>query len=375
MKTTRIISALALAVLLMSPTSLFAQGESAVPFLLISPNSRASSMGEAGAGIADDASAIFWNPGGLAFQNGKDVSLTHANWLPQFNQSDLFYDFLSFKNRVESLGGTIAASVTYLNLGEFIKTSSSGPEEIGRFKAFEYAVALGYGAKVASTLGLGVNLRLIHSALSPLGTEQEQGKGIATSVSFDVGVLYKPTDLSLPLTGLSLGDRLSIGANLSNMGPKISYIDAAQADPLPTNLRLGFGLQAIQSDYNNLTFAVDFNRILIRKYPADSLTQEAKPPDPFYKAIFTAWGDNGLKKVTAGGGFEYWYGNPRLIALRAGRFYEHPSFGGRKFWTFGAGIRYDIYGFDFSYISAPETSPLGNTLRFSLLIKWGESEE
>ena len=353
--------------------TIFAQGESAVPFLLISPNSRASAMGEAGVALANDASAIFWNPAGLAFQDGREISITHAKWLPQFNQSDLFYDFFTFSNHIESLGGTVAASVTYLSLGEFIKTGSGGPEEIGRFKSFEYAVTAGYGTKVSQSLGLGVNLRLIHSSLSPLGTEQEQGKGIATSISFDVAALYKPTDFEFPLLGLGLGDRLSIGVNLSNMGPKIAYIDAAQADPLPTNLRLGLGIQAIKSEYNNLTAAIDFSRLLVRRYAPDS-AGHAKPPDPFYKAIFTAWGDQGLRKVTAGGGLEYWYGNPGLIALPVGYFYEHPSFGGRKFLTFGAGLRYDIYGFDFSYISAPDTSPLGNTLRFSLLISWGGEE-
>ena len=68
---------------------------------------------------------------------------------------------------------------------------------------------------------------------------------------------------------------------------------------------------------------------------------------------------------------EYWYGSPRLLALRIGYFYENPKFGNRKFLTFGAGIRYDIYGFDFSYISASDGHPLSDTIRFSLLIGWG----
>jgi hypothetical protein len=68
-------------------------------------------------------------------------------------------------------------------------------------------------------------------------------------------------------------------------------------------------------------------------------------------------------------GFEYWY--DKLIALRIGYFYEDPAFGNRKFLTFGAGIRYDIYGFDFSYISAEQNHPLSDTIRFSLLIGWG----
>jgi hypothetical protein len=368
-----------LAAIAVVPTALYAQGESAVPFLLISPNSRASSMGEAGAGLADDAAAIYWNPAGLAFQDRSEVSITHSKWLPQFNQSDLFYDFFTFSDHIESLGGTVAASVTYLSLGEFIRTGSGGPEEIGRFKSYEYAVTAGYGTRLSQSFGLGINIRLIHSALSPLGAGQEQGTGIATSVSFDVAVLYKPTDFEIPLIGLGLGDRLSVGVNLSNMGPKITYIDAAQADPLPTNLRLGLGYRIIKSQYNNVTAALDFNRLLVRRYavPEDSAGNaigNAPQPDPFYKAIFSAWGDNGLRKVTTGGGLEYWYGDPGLIALRVGYFYESPSFGGRKFMTFGAGLRYDMYGFDFSYISAPDVSPLANTLRFSLLIRWGGKE-
>jgi hypothetical protein len=386
MKRTLFFFALLLIMLLLAPSALFAQGESAVPFLLISPNSRASSMGEAGVAIADDASAIYWNPAGLAFQDGGQASITHSKWLPQFNQSDLFYDFFTISNHFESVGGTFAASVTYLNLGEFIHTGSGSPEELGRFKSYEYAVTAGYGTKVSQSLGLGVNLRLIHSALSPIGQGQEQGTGIATSMSFDVGVLYRPMDLEIPLIGLGLGDRFSIGANLSNLGPKLTYIDAAQADPLPTNLRLGFGYQILKSQYNNITAIVDFNRLLVRRYAEvqDTVRDsnggvvrvdfQAAHVDNLPKSLITAWGDNGLQKVTTGGGIEYWYGDPGLIALRVGYFYESPSFGGRKFLTFGAGLRYDIYGFDFSYISAPDVSPLANTLRFSLLIRWGGKE-
>ena len=64
--------------------------------------------------------------------------------------------------------------------------------------------------------------------------------------------------------------------------------------------------------------------------------------------------------------------NPTAELL--GYFYEHPEYGNRKFLTFGAGIRYDIYGFDFSYISAADNHPLSDTIRFSLLIAWGGDE-
>ncbi|HTK81376.1 MAG TPA: PorV/PorQ family protein, partial [Bacteroidota bacterium] len=173
----------------------------------------------------------------------------------------------------------------------------------------------------------------------------------------------------------------SIGLNLSNLGPKMTYIDAAQADPLPTNLRLGIAAQIIKSEFNNVNFVVDFARLLVRRYPSDTVKDaqggivSISDPrvDDLPKSLFSAWGDHAFDKVTIGTGIEYWYGAPKLIALRFGYFYENPQFGNRKFLTFGAGVRYDVYGFDFSYLSAVEENhPLGETLRFTLLIAWGQ---
>jgi len=359
----------ALSALMLLPTSVIkAQGDSAVPFLLISPNSRASGIGETGTGSVDDASAIFWNPAALAFLKGQEISLTHANWLPQFGLSDLFYEYLNYRQDMESLGGTIGASVTYLNLGEFIVTGSRGPEEIGRFKAYEFAVVAGYATKAFDDLGLGLNLRFIRSSLSPIATEGAGGNknGVASTISVDIAMMYRPTELDVPLIG-DIGKRFSAGFNLSNLGPKLTYINAAQADPLPTNLRVGFGYKILEDEYNSMTYSLDFSRLLVRRRGEQS--------DPFYKAIFTAWGDgSGLRKINTSMGIEYWYGAPKLIALRAGHFFEDPSFGNRNFWTFGAGIRYDIYGFDFSYISAAQNHPLSDTIRFSLVIGWGGTD-
>ena len=346
------------------PVSASAQpGASAVPFLLIAPTSRASGIGESGTGTVDDASAIYWNPGALAFMDGQEVSITHANWLPQFQLPDLFYDYLNFRTHIDGIGGTIGAAVTYLNLGEFTLTNSSGPTPIGTFKSYEYAVTVGYATKAYDDLGIGLNLRFIHSALSPIGAEQEKGNGIASTVAVDLAFMYRPDRMEVPLLG-DLGKRFSLGVNLTNLGPKVTYVDAAQADPLPTDLRVGFGYKVLNDEYNSMTASLDFTRLLVRRYSNGS-------SDPLPKSLFTAWGDGALKQVVVSGGVEYWYGSPRLLALRVGYFYENPAYGNRKFLTFGAGIRYDIYGFDFSYISASQDEPLSDTIRFSLLIAWG----
>ncbi len=367
---------------LVAPELVFAQaGGSAVPFLLIAPNARADGMGESGVGLADDAAAIHWNPAGLAFQRGREVSLTHSNWLPQFQQSDLFYDYAAGKMYLEDIGGTVSGSITYLNLGDFVETTND-PTPLRTFKAYEIAVTGGFATQVFEDFGVGLNLRYIRSSLAPFDVQQQGREGVANTVSFDIGMLWRPTNLVLPFLG-DIEDRFSVGLNLSNLGPKVTYIDAAQADPLPTNLAIGLGFKLLKSEYNNVNFALDFNRLLIRRYPeikdyiydgnGDIIDSTVQDPyvDDLPKSLITTWQqDNVWKNFTVATGIEYWYGAPKLIALRWGYFYEAPDNGNRKFMTFGAGIRYSIFGFDFSYLSTiEENHPLGETLRFTLMVR------
>jgi len=361
--------------LIMSFNKVSAQGEAAVPFLLLAPDSRAGGIGESGSGLADNSAAIFWNPAGIAFLTGSEFSFTHSNWLPAFNL-DLFYDYATYRQYIEDLNGSVTASVTYMNFGEFVRTSSNSPDPIGTFKSFDAALTLGYATKLSNSWGLGLNFRLIHSRLADKPTEAEQGKGVATSVSFDVAAMWRPEHFEVPLLG-DFGNQFSLGMNLSNLGPKIYYIDQAQADPIPTNLRVGLAARIFQDEFNSLTYTLDFSKLLIGV--ADS---SGKRPD-FYKAIFTSWTDRSfsevMKDVVTSMGLEYWYGNVEegfQFALRAGFFYEDPDHGNRKFVTLGAGIRYELYGFDFSYITTDvfkgsENHPLSNTLRFTLSIGWG----
>jgi len=362
-------SLLMVSVMIMGLTKMnYAQGEAAVPFLLLAPDSRAGALGESGTGLADNSAAIFWNPAGIAFLTGSELSITHSNWLPAFNL-DLFYDYLTYRTYIEDISGSITASITYMNFGEFIRTGPIDPTPIGKFRAFDAALTVGYATKLGTDWGIGGNFRVIHSRLSDKPTAEEQGSGVATSVSFDIAGMWRPSTLNI--FGAEFGNRFSIGANLSNLGPKITYIDQDQSDPIPTNFRLGFAFQIVSDEFNSLIYTLDFSKLLVSR---DTTNQS----DEFYEAIFTAWGDQPfseeLRDIVTSMGLEYWYGSPGdfLFALRTGFFYEDPSFGNRKFYTFGAGIRYDIYGFDFSYLSSVESNhPLDDTLRFTVLIGWG----
>jgi Type IX secretion system protein PorV len=346
---------------------IFAQGESAVPFLLIGPNSRNSGMGETGTGLINDAAAMFWNPAGLAFQKGMEVSITHSPWLPGLGLSDLFYDYLGGKYHIKKLNGTLGVSITYLNIGEIIKTDEFGNEQ-GRYQAFDGALAVGYGTKVARDIGVGIVTRFIYSRLAVDPVAGEQGTGTAYDLSFDISGLWRPSKTKLKF----IDNRLGIGLNISNIGPKVTYVDNAQADPLPTNLRLGFGYDLYQSEFNNLTMTLDFAKLLVKR-------REGGESDPVYEGIFTSFSggfDDVMKSIQSSIGAEYWYGNPKLIGLRGGYFYEDPDKGKRKFITLGASIRYSLYGFDFSYIQTiEENHPLANTLRFTLSIALGGDEK
>ena len=356
---------LVMSIMLFAVSETYAVSEAAVLFLMISPGARASGMGEAFVGLADDATAVFWNPAGLAFQRGKELTLMHANWLPQFG-SDLFYEFGAYRQSIEGIG-TVGLNVTFLNLGKQIITDESGPEPLGEFSSYEFAFSGTYGTQLAENWGVGLGLRYIRSNLSNVGAGAEKGDGKADVFSFDIATLYK----------IPFAPRLSFGFNLSNMGPKITYIDAAQADPLPTNLKVGFAYKVVNSKYNKLTLVGDMNKLMVTRHPDGT-------SDPFYKALLTSpWtivekerqniggGDEETvvseKKIFNGilsGGAEYWYSD--LIALRMGYYWDKP--GKVTFMSFGAGIQYHLYRFDFAYVNADEGHPLANTMRFSLTI-------
>ena len=326
-------------------------GGSAVPFLMISPNARSGGMGEAGTGLINDVSGTFWNIGSLAYQENTQLSLTYSKWLPQFN-ADLHYSYLNGSTFLQELNGTVSGHITFLDLGEFQQTFENGSQG-GKFRSLEFDIGVGYSTMLSEEFGAGIQARYIQSNLSTVPVGQQQESGIGRSVGFDLGGLWTPeTDWGMP------SDFVSLGATLTNIGPKIHYIDIAQADPLPTTFRFGTGLHLVEDEFNDLTFALDITKLLVNRPSKDEV-------DPVPKSLITSW-SNG-KGVELSIGAEYWY--EQLVALRAGYFTESAAGGNREFLTFGAGLRYDIYGFDFSYINTIEDAhPLANTLRFTLVV-------
>ncbi len=329
-------------------------GGAAVPFLLIAPNSRSSAMGDAGTGIADDLNALYWNPGGLAFQYERQASLSFSKWLPQFN-ADLFYSYGAYGQYVEFVEGYVAVNFILMNLGKFTRTSADG-RVLGEFRSNEFSLGLAYATNLTDDLGGGIQLRYIQSNLAEGASAQGNGSGTGVSVGFDLGLLWSPEELEF--AGVDLGDKLALGFNLQNVGPSVTYNE--ESDPLPTMLRLGMGLNLVRDEFNDLTLAVDVAKLLVRR---DEFGSDRIP-----KSFITAWEVGGVEFST---GLEYWY--EELVALRAGFFTEPSRIGDREYFTFGAGVRFDIFELDFSFINpVEENHPLANTMRFSLMVNWEE---
>jgi long-subunit fatty acid transport protein len=325
--------------------------QATVLFLKIAPGARPSGMGEAFVALADDATATWWNPAGLGFLQEKQLTMMYAKWLPQFHMSDLYYSYLAYIHNVEEWG-TFGGSIIFLNLGETEYRDENNVSQ-GTFSSYEMAAAGSYGSQVTDNFSMGVSIKLIYSHLSDRGQGQERGSGSATAVAVDVGFLYK--------VGALRG--LQLGATLSNMGPKVAYIDRAQADPLPTNLKLGVAYKIMETEYNRITLTADVNKELVTK-------NDDGTSDPFYLAMFTSWYndpfEDELEEFIWNVGVEYWYST--LVGLRAG--YWHDSLGEVFPLTFGVSLQYSVYRFDFSYLSAEEGHPLQDTMRYSLSINF-----
>lgn len=365
--------------LIFSTQSVLAQvAITGVPFLQIEPDSRGAGMGNSGVAIADNASAVFWNPAGLAFQNQNQISITHANWLPAFN-ADLFYDYLVGTYHVDGIG-TIGGHITFLNLGEQTRTDETGLE-LGRFNSYEITAGLSYGFKLSENFALGTGLRFIYSSLADGGQVGGQQINPGSSVGVDLSALYRGNTFEVANRQASV----RAGLNLSNIGPGIQYTDNAQKDPLPTVLRAGWAytMDLDGMGMNKITLSNDISKIMARNERIENengdVSYEAMG---VFEALFNSWGTlertnvpgesvslNLVEQLMFGFGMEYWYND--LFALRTGYYYENPENGNREFLTLGAGLRYNVFGVDFSYIYTLEDDhPLANTIRLSVLVNF-----
>jgi hypothetical protein len=238
---------------------------------------------------------------------------------------------------------------------------------------------------------MAVAARFINSNLG-LSTEG-QNLSAAKSFAVDIAGFYQSEEMAYN----DFNGRWRAGFNFQNMGPKINY-DSTQSKNglgsnfLPANLKVGTGFDFILDDYNKVAVNLEFNKLLVpTPQPVTDLNNDGVINSADYQinnqnynsigwtsGIFKSFGDapggfkEELKEVTYSLGAEYLYQDS--FALRAGYFHESPDKGARKFFSLGAGFKYNVVKVDVSYLfsASKVNNPLENTLRFSLTFNFGD---
>jgi hypothetical protein len=346
----------------------------AVPFLLIAPDARGGGMGDIGVSSTPDAYSIYWNPAKYAFSD-KDFGfgIGYVPWLRGLVNDIGLASLTGFKKFGDKQA--IAASLRFFSMGEVTFTSDIG-QELGKVTPNEWTIDATYARKFSRVVSGAVALRFIYSNLVPVDYIGNVRPGI--SVAGDVAVYVHK---ELEIQGLEAA-WFNFGVNISNIGAKMSYSSASiLRDFIPTNLKFGPSFTMDIDQYNRMSFLIDFNKLLVPTPPIYAGTSHdtiigGKNPDvsvpvgmiqSFYDA---PWGfKEEIDEVSIAGGVEYWYNN--LFAIRGGYFYESKYKGDRQFFTLGAGLRYNVFGLDFSYlIPVKNNNPLQNTMQFTLLFNF-----
>ena len=345
----------------------------AVPFLSITPDSRAGGMGDAGVGTTPDVSSQHWNPAKYAFiESDMGVGLSYSPWLRAL-VDDINLAYLVGYKKLDDVQ-TLSGSLRYFSLGDIIFTSEYG-EFVGQQSPNEFAFDFGYTRLLSDIFSGSVALRYIRSDLTAgqliNGVESNAGNSFAADVAFYLYNEFRSNRKDNIFTA---------GINIQNIGSKISYTDGDVKDFIPTTLKLGAAYTTELDDYNSFTIAVEANKLLVPTPPSDSTIFD--PEGIIYPGginsdvspiagIFQSFGDapgglsEEIQEINLSVGVEYWYN--KQFALRAGYFYEHENKGNRKFLTAGAGLRLNVFALDFSYLLPTQRNhPLENTLRFSL---------
>jgi len=339
----------------------------AVPFLLLSPDARGTGLGTTGVASAPDAFSMHWNPAKYAFTDKRyGFAISYTPWyylmIKDYDPLELPFGFngydVYFKIKERFAIGT---SMMLYSLGEITFTDEYG-DDLGTYKMYELYNDVSFSYRICEAFSVGLSGRFIYSNLTAGQFVQGAETIAGTSIAADVAAYYhKEIDIG------NLRSEFSCGINISNIGNKISYSETAiRKDFIPTNLRLGAGLKMNFNERNSLTALVDFNKLLVPTPPVylrDSMGNPVydvngypvidKGMDPnvsVFKGMVQSWYDapygfeEEMKEWSFGLGLEYWFKSN--FSGRSGIYYENKAKGGRRYVTTGFGARFGYFGFD-----------------------------
>jgi len=326
-------------------------------------------MGDLSIATSPDANSGFFNLAKMPFNESRGgIGLTYTPWLKDLGLNDVYLASLAGYYKFDELQA-ISASVRYFSLGNIQFTDNLG-NDLNSFRPREFGIDVGYSRKLSEKMSIGVGLKYIYSNLAGGAATNGSNYKPGTAVAGDLGFYYQGKN--------DIGSGWSFGAALTNLGSKIAYTDNAdQKDFIPANLGFGAMYTKVFDEQNKISFGIDVNKLLVPTPPSegDPAALEAYRKQGVVNSWFSSFSDapggasEEFKEFQFSIGGEYWYNNQ--FALRGGYFWEDATKGNRKYFTMGVGMKYNIFGLNFSYLipsgSGVNRNPLSNTLRFSLL--------
>ena len=349
----------------------------AVPFLLVAADARAAGMGDQGVATPADAFSQQWNPAKYAFaEHEQAFGITYTPYLSEL-VNDIFLGNIAYYNRLDERSA-VGVSFKYFSLGNI--EARDFPDEIPLILSpNEFTLDLSYALRLSENISMAVAGRYLRSDLKLAPVDPDATA--AGSFGVDIAAFYQGDVVNFA----NFDGRWRAGANISNVGPKISYEEGGQENFIPTNFKMGAGYDFILDPSSSIGTYIEFNKLLVPTPQDFNEDGDIDAEDNFeyndigaIEGIFTSFGDapdgfsEELKEVTWALGAEYQY--EEVFALRTGYFHESEEKGSRKFFSFGAGFRYTDVNIDISYLFSTSrvVSPLEGTLRFGLTFNFGE---
>ena len=330
-----------------------------LPALVIAPDARSSSMGDAGVATSPDASSQHWNSAKYVFmQNEGGIALSYTPWL-RAATSDVYITYLSgfYKyNENESL----SASLRFFSLG-LIDLYTIGAEFLQSVRPNEFAMDVSYSRRLGKYVSGAVTFRYINSTKMTI-QNTEFAIEHTSNVAGDIAFFYqKPVNFSF-----AQKSELAFGAAISNLGTKVNLADSATYF-LPMNIRLGTRITFNFDDTHFLSPVIELHKSLV---PSDLKYQDETVVNAAAKGLVSDF-----SRITYIFGLEYSYKNQ--FFLRTGYHQEAKEISNNSYLTFGAGINYRTWGFSAAYlfITNNRHSIIDNTFRLSLSLNFGKNSK
>ncbi|MFC1717535.1 PorV/PorQ family protein [Candidatus Poribacteria bacterium] len=318
-------------------------GTSGSTALKIGIGARSTGMGEASVAVAGDVSSIYWNPAGLFQIQGSQLSAMHMEWL-----DDIRYEWVGYAQPLASWG-TIAADVSYVHMGDIVRTLESateGYEENGIVTAADVAGRVAFASKVYRGVVVGASFQMLQSKVDFENvTKERMDDRTAKSTAIGIGVLY---DTPVP--------NLSAGCSFQNLGSQTEAF-ISKKEPLPFAFRMGAAYKTVVRGWKS-----EQPKEEETEEPIDSDVNLDRTPGTLVAAMdldFPADNSPGIRM-----GLEYQFGNG--IAVRGG----YRTGTGLDFSDgFSGGMGYTTATYQVNYALVPY-GDIGNTHRISFTIRF-----